>query len=109
MGVALSGITPQLRQQLDLPDNQHGAVITQVKPGSTADQAGLQQGDVITGVGDHEVTSVGDAARAIKEGLKGDQALALRILRNGEPAFVAVSPAPDAGGKPGNDDDSDNG
>ena len=109
LGVALSGITPQLRQQLDLPDNQHGAVITQVKPGSAADQAGLQQGDVITGVGDHEVNGPGDAAHAIKDGFKGDQALALRILRNGEPAFVAVSPAPDAGSKGGNDDDNDNG
>ena len=109
LGVALSGITPQLRQQLELPDGQRGAVITEVKPGSVADQAGLQQGDVITGVGDHEINGTADAARAIKEGMKGDQALALRILRNGEPAFVAVSPAPADGGKSGGDDDSGNG
>jgi len=104
LGVALSPITPQLRQQLDLPDGARGAVITEVKPGSMADQAGLQAGDVITGVGDHEVTGTADAGRAIRDGLKGDQALALRILRNGEPAFVAVSPAPSGGDNSQGDD-----
>jgi serine protease Do len=108
LGVALSPITPQLRQQLDLPAGARGAVITEVKPGSMADQAGLQAGDVITGVGEHEVTGTADAGRAIREGLKGDQALALRILRNGEPAFVAVSPAPGGGGG-SNDEDDGNG
>jgi serine protease Do len=104
LGVALGPITPQLRQQLDLPDGARGAVITEVKPGSMADQAGLQPGDVITGVGDREVTGTADAGRAIREGLKGDQALALRILRNGEPAFVAVSPAPSGGDNSEGDD-----
>jgi len=104
LGVALGPITPQLRQQLDLPDGARGAVITEVKPGSMADQAGLQPGDVITGVGDHEVSGTADAGRAIREGLKGDQALALRILRNGEPAFVAVSPAPSGGDNSEGDD-----
>jgi serine protease Do len=107
LGVALGPITPQLRQQLDLPEGARGAVITEVKPGSMADQAGLQAGDVITGVGEHEVAGTADAARAIRDGLKGDQALALRILRNGEPAFVAVSPTAPAGGD--NQDDDGNG
>jgi serine protease Do len=102
LGVALSPITPQLRQQLDLSDGQRGAVITEVKPGSPADQAGLQAGDVITGVGEHEVFGPADAKRAIGEGMKGDQAVALRILRNGEPAFVAVTPS---GGDNGDSDD----
>jgi serine protease Do len=104
LGVALSPITPQLRQQLDLPDGARGAVITDVKPGSMADQAGLQAGDVITGVGEHEVTGTADASRAIRDGLKDDQALALRIMRNGEPAFVAVTPSPDSGGNSQDDD-----
>ncbi len=93
LGVALSGITPNLRQQLDLPDGARGAVITEVKPGSAADQAGLQAGDVIIGVGDHAVTGTGDASRAIRDQLKSNQAVALRIVRGGENLFVAVSPA----------------
>jgi S1-C subfamily serine protease len=69
-----------------------------------ADQAGLQAGDVITGVGEHEVTGTADASRAIRDGLKDDQALALRIMRNGEPEFVAVTPSPDSGGNSQDDD-----
>ncbi len=103
LGVALSGVTPNLRQQLDLPETARGAVITEVKPGSAADQAGLQPGDLITGVGDRAVTGTADASRAIRDQLKANQAVALRILRNGEPVFVAVAPA-DGQGNDSQDD-----
>jgi serine protease Do len=93
LGVGLQALTPQLRQQLNLPDNFRGAVITEVQPGSTAEQAGLQAGDVITAVGDKLVTSPAEATRAIRESLKNSQAVALRIMRDGQPAFVAVSPS----------------
>ncbi len=98
LGVSLSGITPNLRQQLDLPEGARGAVITEVKPGSAADQAGLQPGDLITGVGEHNVGSTAEASHAIREQLHANQAVALRILRNGQPVFVAVAPADNQGG-----------
>ena len=44
-------LSPDLRNQLDVPDGTHGAVVRNVEPGSPADQAGLQAGDVIVGVG----------------------------------------------------------
>jgi serine protease Do len=94
LGVSLSGITPNLRQQLDLPEGARGAVITEVKPGSAAEQAGLQPGDVITGVGDRPVTGTADASRAIREQMKANQAVALRVMRNGESLFVAIAGAP---------------
>jgi len=93
LGVGLQAITPQVRQQLGLPESVRGAVISEVQPGSTAEQAGLQAGDVIVGVGDHTVASPAEATRAIRESLKASQAIALRIIRDGQPAFVAVSPA----------------
>ncbi len=105
LGVALGGLTPNVRQQLDLQDSTRGAVITQVTPGSAADQAGLQGGDVITGVGDKAVTGGNDASRLIRESLKANQAVALRIIRNGEPIFVAVAPA--QGGDQGGDSQDD--
>jgi serine protease Do len=95
--VSLSGVTPNLRQQLDLPEGTHGAIITDVKSGSAADQAGLQAGDLITAVGDHAVSGVNDASRAIREQLKSSHAVALRIVRNGEPIYVAVAPGSDQG------------
>ena len=108
LGVGLQALTPNLRQQLSLPDGVRGAVIAEVKPGSVAEQAGLQQGDVIVGVGDLSVSSPNEATHAIRESLKNSQAVALRIIRDGQPAFVAVSPNQGQdqaqGGSSGDDD-----
>jgi serine protease Do len=93
LGVGLQALTPNLRQQLGVPDNVRGPVIAEVQPGSVAEQAGLQAGDVIIGVGDKSVTTPAEATREIRDSLKNNQAVALRIIRDGQPAFVAVSPS----------------
>jgi len=93
LGLALGALSPDVAGQLDLPDGTKGAVVTQVQPGSPADQAGIQAGDVIVGVGLHPVTNPAQAANAIRDAERnGDQAVALRIIHNGQPAFVAVNP-----------------
>jgi serine protease Do len=98
IGLALAPITPDLRQQLDLPDEAHGAVVAQVKPGSPAEQAGLRAGDLVVGVGQTAVTGPRDAADAIRIAAKSNQPLALRIIRDGQMAFVAVTPEGDDAG-----------
>ena len=98
IGLALAPITPDLRQQLDLPDEAHGAVVAQVKPGSPAEQAGLRAGDVVVGVGQATVSGPRDAADAIRTAARSNQPLALRIIRDGQPAFVAVTPEGDDAG-----------
>ena len=73
-----------------MPDGTRGAVVRNVEPGSPADQAGVQAGDVIVGVGGKKVTSPSEAANAIR-GAGKDHAVALRIIRNGEAMFVGVN------------------
>jgi serine protease Do len=90
IGLALAPLSPDLRNQLDVPDGTHGAVVRGVEPGSPADQAGLQPGDVIVGVDGKKVGSPSEAANAIRSASK-DRAVALRIIRNGEPVFVGVN------------------
>jgi serine protease Do len=90
IGLALAPLSSDLRNQLDVPDGTRGVVVRSVEPGSPADQAGLQAGDVIVGVGDKKVASPSEAASAIR-GASKDHAVALRIIRNGEPIFVGVS------------------
>jgi serine protease Do len=90
IGLALAPLSPELGNQLDVPDGTKGAVVRNVEPGSPADQAGLQQGDVIVGVGDKPVTSPSETVSAIRGAVK-DHAVALRIIRNGEPIFVGVN------------------
>ena len=63
LGLALAPLSPDMRNQLDVPDGTKGAVVRGVQPGSPAEPAGLQPGDVIVGVGTHAVTSPAEAAR----------------------------------------------
>jgi serine protease Do len=90
IGLALAPLSPDLRNQLEVPDGTHGAVVRQVEPGSPAEAAGIQAGDVIVGVGDKQVGSPSDAANAIRSASK-DHAVALRIIRDGQAIFVGVN------------------
>lgn len=91
IGLALAPLSPEIRNQLDVPDGTKGVVVRGVRPGSPAEQAGLQAGDVIVGVGTRSVSSPDEAIRAMRAALNGkDHALALRIIRDGQPVFVGV-------------------
>jgi serine protease Do len=93
LGLALGPLSPDVAGQLNLPDGTKGAVVTEVQPGSPAEQAGIQPGDVIVGVGTRSVNDPAQATNAIRQAERhGDQAVALRIIHDGQPAFVAVSP-----------------
>ena len=109
IGVALAALTPELRQQLGIDDSVHGAVVHGVLPNSPADQAGIKAGDIILGVGSHLVSNPAEAVRAVHSALKQDQTVALRILRDGQNAFVAISPGNGAGGSQAPGDDDGNG
>src|ERR1700730_10876358 len=85
-GVGLSDLTPDVRQQLQAPGDIHGAVIEQVQPGSSADNAGLQRGDVIVQVNRHDVQSASDVKQALAGVPKGKDALLL-VWSNGGKAF----------------------
>ncbi|WP_431303513.1 Do family serine endopeptidase [Sediminicoccus sp. BL-A-41-H5] len=91
VGVALAPITPQARQQLNLPANAAGAVVAGIRPDSPAAEAGLREGDVIVGVAGRDVSDVQATVGAIREAARNPgAAIALRILREGRSAFVAV-------------------
>jgi serine protease Do len=91
LGLTLAPLTPDARSQLNLPDDAAGALIAAVKPDSLADQAGLQQGDLLVGVGPQNVTSPDDAVADIEAARKsGASAVALRIVRQGQALFVGI-------------------
>jgi serine protease Do len=85
-GIGLSNLTPELRDQLQAPRDIHGAVIEQVQPGSSADNAGLQQGDIILEVNRHKVQSSSDVKEALANVPKGQDALLL-VWSNGGNSF----------------------
>jgi serine protease Do len=85
-GLGLSDITPEVREQLQVPENLHGAVIERVQPGSSADDAGLQRGDVIVEVNRHPVEGPGDVQQELGKVAKGQDALVL-VWSNGGNTF----------------------
>ncbi len=101
LGLTIAPLTPDTRGQLNLPSSAQGAVIVKVKPNSLADQAGLQAGDLLVGVGPKDINSPDQAVAAIEAAKKsGSPAVALRIIRQGQALFVGVGlgkKAPDQG------------
>jgi serine protease Do len=76
-GLGVTDITPELRDQLQASSDVHGAVIEQVQPGSAADNAGLQRGDVIVEVNRHPVQNAADVQKALSAIPQGQDALVL--------------------------------
>ncbi len=80
-GLRVQDLTPDLADQLGVEDAQ-GVVVTDVEPGSAADDAKLQRGDVILEVDRDEIASVSDLKRKLDE---ADQSRgALLLIRRGE-------------------------
>ncbi len=91
-GIGLSNLTPDLRDQLQAPREIHGAVIEQVQPGSSADNAGLQRGDIILEVNRHKVQTASDVQQALSSVTKGEDALLLVWSNGGNTFRVLHSP-----------------
>jgi serine protease Do len=90
-GIGLSDLTPDLRDQIHAPKDAHGAVVNNVLPGSPADNAGLQRGDIVLEVNRHAVQSASDAARELGKVGDGQDALVL-VWSNGGNTFRVLHP-----------------
>jgi serine protease Do len=91
-GIGLMDVTPEVRDQLQLPNNVKGAVVANVQPGSPADNAGLSRGDVIEEVNRHQVNSSEDAKRELSTVPAGKDALVL-VWSNGGSTFRVMHAA----------------
>jgi serine protease Do len=90
-GVEVRALTPEILRQLGLPAGSAGVVVTGVPSGSPAENAGLQQGDVITEINRQRVTGLADFKRlAGKLGKK--QNVLLYVNRQGRKLFIAIKP-----------------
>jgi serine protease Do len=91
-GLGLADLTPDLRDQIQAPRSVEGAVVENVRPGSPADNAQLQQGDVIVSVDRKPVHSASDVAQALSSVPQGQDALIL-VWSNGGTTFRVLHPS----------------
>src|SRR6476646_1926471 len=91
-GVALENLTPELRDELQLPSEVKGVVVSQVQPGSPADNAGIGRGDVILEVNRHQVQTSEDVKRELGNVPSGKDAMVL-IWSNGGSSFRVMHAA----------------
>ena len=89
MGIGISDVTPENSKFFQVTDNQ-GAVITQIEPNSPGAKAGLQVGDVITGINGKEVSDASQLQVEVGQNRPGTT-LHLQLMRDGKNMTLPVT------------------
>jgi serine protease Do len=91
MGISVRAITPDMADRLGIPANK-GVIVSDVKPGSFAEDIGLSRGDVILEVNKQPVNSEDDFRRITSQ-LKTGQDVVFLVRqgrgRNASTIFLA--------------------
>jgi C-terminal processing protease CtpA/Prc len=74
----------------DFAPVDRGIKLSGVTPGSPADKAGVRTGDIIVGMGAHEVADLQGLTDALRAHKPGDTVL-LRVIRDGKPLALEVT------------------
>jgi serine protease Do len=90
LGLTVQPVTPDIAQTLGL-ERAEGLVVSSVKPGSAAEEAGLRSGDVITQVNRRPVKNLAEYNREIARNEKGKSVLFL-VRRGQSSLFLALKP-----------------
>jgi serine protease Do len=92
LGMTVSAMTDELREQLALPDGTAGLVVRDVAADSEAFEKGLRAGDIIAEAGQQAVTTPAELEERIEAARDaGRRSLLLLVRRDGEPRFVALA------------------
>jgi len=92
LGLSLTPLTDELRQQFNAAGVANGLVILSLDPASDAAEMGLQVGDIITEVTQAPVGSVADLQSRIDAAEEaGQKSILILIRRDGNPRFMALN------------------
>lgn len=82
LGIIIQDLTPDLAEAFDLEGSQ-GVVVSEVQPGSAADKAGIQQGDVIIEFDGKTMKSAAQLRNAVGLHRIGDK-VKITVIREGD-------------------------
>ena len=86
-GLKVANLTPQLKRQYGI-NAKFGVVVESVEPGSPADQAGIQPGDIIMEANHKIIGNLGEF-RSVIAGLRKGQPLLL-LMKRGDATFYVT-------------------
>ena len=92
-GLGVTGgdaLTADLAEQIGLKRDARGMVVTEIEPGSPADEAGLRRSDVVVALNGQTVNSWEELRLLVAQTLPGSEAK-LRIMRDGKPRDLKVT------------------
>jgi len=91
MGMQVSGLTPKIREQLNLGDSQTGIAVMEVDHGSEAAKHGISPGDVILDINGTPVKSAEDLRKGFESARASGRKFALlKVFREKDTAFVTL-------------------
>jgi len=106
LGISGTSLVPDLAKEMDLDDNQRGALVIEVSPGSPAEKAGLRGsdrqvtldgqtarvgGDVITAIDGQPVERMDDLIAYLFGRTRVGQPVSLSVLRDGKEQTIDVT------------------
>jgi len=86
----VQNLTPELARRLG-SKNDTGVAVTRVEPGSPADEAGIQTGDIIREVNRKPVKNAEDLLQKVEQA-KDQNNILLLVQRGQNNLFAAVTP-----------------
>ena len=89
LGVSLEPLNQQLARQFGIQEVNEGLVVVEVRAGSPADNAGINEGDLILQVNRQNVKTLDDVQKAIAK--NAGKSVLLFINRAGQTIFVPVN------------------
>ncbi len=92
MGMRLTPLTEEVRNQLQLDPNLKGVAVLTVDEGTDAYEKGMRSGDVISEVGQKPVSAPKDVVDALSAARDaGRKSVLMLVRREGAPRFVALA------------------
>lgn len=85
MGVFLADLVPEVAVQIGLPIRQ-GAIIQTTVIDGPSDRAGFLAGDIVMNIGGHDVATVSDLTRLLKQEFTASQEVELEVFRTADGA-----------------------
>jgi serine protease Do len=87
MGISVRDVT---QEAADYYNMHVGAYVVEVQPGSAADKAGIQMGDIIIKLGDQDVTSA-DTLKLAKKAYKAGNTATIVVFRDGKEVSLQIT------------------